>query len=280
MRTRFASEAGSSSKPNEDIALVGPGILVVLDGLTERTDTGCIHGVAWYVKHLAGAILEHAGLDSPRDTLGAAIAQTADLHRDSCDLAHAGTPASAVGIVQFDSDRLRYVVLGDVTIVVDSMGSEIVISDDRIERASEEIRAEVNSLTADSPEKEAALVRMKHAELAIRNTEDGYWIAASDPSVIRHAFVGEIPLADVQSVAMLTDGAARLVDLFGLASWRDVLDSLSADGPDAHIRRVRAAEESDPVAARWPRNKVSDDATAIICDLRDGAPTRHFGSAL
>jgi hypothetical protein len=43
--TQFASDAGSAKKPSEDRALVGPNLLVIVDGATVRTDTGCIHGV-------------------------------------------------------------------------------------------------------------------------------------------------------------------------------------------------------------------------------------------
>ncbi|MEV4081561.1 hypothetical protein ACGFJC_12975 [Nonomuraea fuscirosea] len=162
---------------------------------------------------------------------------------------------------------MRYLVLGDVTIVVDLGSSERVIYDDRIERATEELRREVNSLSADSPEKEDALVRMKHAELAIRNTENGYWISAAMPQVADYALVGQVALSEVKSISMLTDGAARAVDIFKLGKWRDMLSLLSNEGPNALIRRVRATEYSDPVAKRWPRNKVSDDATVIFCDL-------------
>ena len=35
------------------------------------------------------------------------------------------------------------------------------------------------------------------------------------------------------------------------------------DGPAELIRQVRAAEDSDPGCARWPRHKPRDDATII-----------------
>jgi hypothetical protein len=120
-------------------------------------------------------------------------------------------------------------------------------------------------MQADDPEKAAALVRMKHAELAARNVEGGYWIAATDPTAAHHALTGEVPLAEVRQVAVLSDGAARAVDAFGLYDWPGALEVLRDSGPDELIRQVRAAEASDPTAARWPRNKISDDATVAYC---------------
>lgn len=265
MRTELASEAGSPSKPNEDMALIGPRLLVVLDGLTERTASGCIHGVGWYVNRLASAVVEHADR-SPTEALEAAISRTAELHRDTCDLTHPGTPAAAIGIVQFLENRIRYLVLGDVTIVVDVDDAEHVISDDRLGKVNVALLSEVNGLTNDLPDKEAALVRMKHAELVVRNKVGGYWVAAADPTVVRQAMTGDFALANVRRVAVLTDGVARAVDLFCVYEWRDVMATLSSEGPHALIRQVRAIEQSDPVGKRWPRNKVSDDATVIYCD--------------
>jgi hypothetical protein len=44
-----------------------------------------------------------------------------------------------------------------------------------------------------------------------------------------------------------------------------LLEILHAAGAEELIRQVRAAESSDPEATRWPRNKISDDATAAYC---------------
>jgi hypothetical protein len=64
-------------------------------------------------------------------------------------------------------------------------------------------------------------------------------------------------------VAVLTDGAARLVSMFELLDWRGVLDVLDEHSPTELIRRVRAIEAADPNGTRWPRNEGSDDATAV-----------------
>jgi len=48
----------------------------VLDGATVRIDTGCIHGVPWFVENLAGALVKHKEV-SPANALTAAIAETA-----------------------------------------------------------------------------------------------------------------------------------------------------------------------------------------------------------
>jgi hypothetical protein len=75
-----------------------------------------------------------------------------------------------------------------------------------------------------------------------------------------------MPLSELSRVALLSDGAARAVDLFQLTDWAGVLDLLTTSGPRGLIERVRRVELGDIDTTRWPRNKISDDATAIYCD--------------
>ncbi|MCQ0019935.1 hypothetical protein [Actinomadura madurae] len=55
--------------------------------------------------------------------------------------------------------------------------------------------------------------------------------------------------------------------MFGATDWAG-LAALAADpGPAALIGRTREIERTDPRAARWPRNKVHDDATVAVCEF-------------
>ena len=70
--------------------------------------------------------------------------------------------------------------------------------------------------------------------------------------------VGEMPTSEeVSAVVVLSNGASRVVDLFGLVGWGEV----SALEPDDVVRMVRDAERSGGVAA--------DDAT--LATARFGA---------
>ncbi|SDZ43478.1 Protein phosphatase 2C [Micromonospora pattaloongensis] len=255
MRVSVASEAGSPTTPNEDWGVATEGLIVVLDGATARTGTGCSHGVAWYAGKLGSAL---TGFATDRDTslgnaLTLAIRSTADQHRD-CDLEHPGTPSAATAILRLNGDKVEYLVLGDVSIVIDAV--------DGVDQTAKAERAEADRHPFGSAEKQAALLRMKHAELAARNTPD-YWVAAANPTVAIHAITGSLPLGEVRRVAVLTDGAARIVNLFELLNWPGVLDVLDQHGPTELIRRVRAVESAGPTCMRWARNKSSDDATAV-----------------
>jgi hypothetical protein len=258
VRVSAATEPGNPAGLNEDWFSASSNLVVVLDGATVRTGTGCRHGVVWYVRNL-GARLVATALDESRplpEVLAEAIGGVAALHPE-CDLDHPGTPSAAVGIVRVEGDEIGYAVLGDVSLVVDAGDEITAVCDDRVSRTAPEERRLVDGHPIGSPAKAEALVRMKHAELAARNRPGGYWIAAADPEAARHAVVGRVPR--VRRFALLSDGAARAVDLFGALGWRDALDL----PPDHLIRLVREAEAGDPLGEGFPRNKASDDATAV-----------------
>lgn len=267
-----ASSPGDLATPSEDWFAATPDLIIVLDGATIRTETGCTHGAAWYAQQLGFGMLTWAsGWGWPlRATLDRAIDSVARMHTiEGCDLSHPGTPSAAIGAVQITDDRLRYLVLGDVSIVIDTTSSgPVVVSDQRVSTTAAAERAEADRWPIGSDQKAAALLKMKPVELAARNVEGGYWIAAADPSAAKQAIVGEVPLDEVKRFAVLTDGAARYVDLFRLGDWAAVLRILESSGPDWFINHlVRPVEAADPLGVRYPRNKRSDDATAVYADL-------------
>jgi len=258
-----ASEPGSPDKPNEDGLVITADMLAVLDGATVRTDTGCIHGVAWFVGSLAGSLARNKEL-APAEALAKAIAETAAAHGETCDLKHPATPSAALSIVQVHGDSLRYLVLGDVTLVMETNDGLRIVSDNRVNATANAEREAADAFPAGSPEKAEALVRMKHAELAARNVPGGFWVAAADPSVVSQALTGEIPLKTVHRAVLLTDGATRAVIPFRIYDWPSLLSAVTMGGPKELIRQVRTAEDADPSGIRQPRNKIHDDTTVAV----------------
>jgi hypothetical protein len=260
-----ATSAGRSDRPNEDWVAATSDLAVVLDGATVRTDTGCVHGVAWYARKLGAGIIAAAAAKSRplTDVLADAICDVTALHPD-CDLTHPGTPSAATAIVRLEGETLRYLVLGDITVVLDTTTGHTVVRDDRVSQTAAVERARSDQFPIGAPEKQAALVEMKHAELAARNQPDGYWIAATDPAVVAHALTGETPATQIRRLAVLSDGAARAVELFHHHTWPSALDALEREGPQRFIDQIRAAEHADPFGEQHPRNKNSDDATAVL----------------
>lgn len=267
MRVVTASEPGAPDRDNEDALSTTPRVIAVLDGATARTETGCEHGVAWYATKLGAAIVNRSADRNVtlREALAGAISDVVALH-PGCDLTHPGTPSAGTAVVRFGPDIIEYLVLGDVTVLAEVAGEVRSISDGRVSQTALQERRAADRYPIGSPQKTAAMVAMKHVELASRNRDGGYWVAETDPAAADHALTGEFERASVSRLAMVTDGAARAVE-FGLMSTRGLLDIVDRHGPASLIDQVRNAEQSDPRGVRWPRNKQSDDATVVYVKL-------------
>jgi len=235
MRVALATGPGTPGWPNEDFAAISPGAAVLLDGATSRrgADIGCVHGVAWYARVL-GTTLLAAIVAEPRVSLAlaltGAIGEVRALHEDTCDLGNPDSPAATVTAVRAAAGGIEYLALSD------------------------------SSIAADYGDADPPLVITGAA-----------WPAAgASPAAAAAAVTGTLPLAGLRGIALLSDGATRITDTYGLLSWPAVIGVVRDDGPGELIRQVRAAEDDDPDRVRWPRHKARDDATALYW-YHDGA---------
>lgn len=263
-----ATEPGGKGD-NEDWYGVAPGAAVVLDGLSSIGDTGCLHGTPWYVRELGTALLMKLSATTtpdPADALAAAISHTADLHRHTCNLTSTGTPSSTVALIRQVDAALQYLVLSDSSLVYESHNGVEVISDKSVSKVLQEEQQAVTRYPVGSPKHSNALKRLVQEQRKIRNTDEGYWVAAASPEAAHKAIVGYLP-SSVRHCALLSDGAARLTESYGLETWEGLLRILQSDGPARVIEQVRDADAADAEGATHGRYKVSDDATAVYLQL-------------
>jgi hypothetical protein len=263
-----ATDPGSSGKPNEDHHHTTGDIVVLADGATSRTETGCEHGVAWFAQTLCSHIAERAQTAATlRGALADAIDATAAAH-PGCDLAHPGSPSATVGIVRaYHDDTIEWRVLGDVSVIIETTDG-IAVHTQPVDHIGQDDRDAATALPIGDPKRDELLVLMKCAMNAQRNIAGGYWVAAADRRAAYHVASGVLPSKSVRRMLLLSDGAAALADVYGATDAAGLLDLAGSDGPEAIIKQVRDIEGSDPRAERYPRTKAGDDATAISIEVQ------------
>ena len=233
---------------NEDLVLTGPDFAVVLDGATapDGVDSGCRHSVAWLVSQLASYLATPLLTRSAApltDLLADAITAVRGTHAATCDIANPDSPSSTVAMVRLQPDHVEHLVLADSPIVTRSPAGAIrVHSDDRIDLL---------------PERSLEAVRR------LRNQPGGFWVASTEPKAAYEAVTGTTDRADVEVVAVLTDGASRYAERYG-HSWDELVDVLTSEGPSGLLARVRAYDE----AATTVRGKRYDDASVVLLHER------------
>lgn len=266
MRVAIDTQPGGTAL-NEDWVAATPTLAVVLDGLsTVGLDTGCRHGVPWYVARLGSQLVSALADPDVSLTTGLADAleQVAALHSE-CDLGNPGTPSATVAVLRQREGVLDHLVLADSPVVLEGQQDFTVITDLRVDEILPELRAEVEQYETHTAEHKAALQRFVTAQRQTRNTPNGYWVAAASPEAADHALVGSTPAGDVRAAAVMSDGASRLVTEYGMATWAEVFTTLQTGGPRDLIDTVRKVEATDPTGRRWPRYKSGDDASVAFC---------------
>lgn len=245
MRITQRSESAPGLR-NEDLVISGRSWVAVLDGATAvpGRDTGCVHDVAWLVAALGKALrAELTGSSRPLPAVvGEAIRTVRRAHGPSCDLSNPDSPSTTITILRQRSPaELDYLALADSPLLLDIDSEVTVVTDGQI--------AVLTDRTYDGVSR-------------ARNQEGGFWVASTNPAAADHGATGSVPVASVRRAALLTDGAARLVERFGLLGWAELLDLLEQQGPAALIARTREAERERPAG----RGKQYDDATAVYVD--------------
>ena len=233
MRVSLATDPGSPQWANEDFAAVAAGTAVLLDGCTTRApreqDTGCVHGVAWFARTLGTTFL------------GLLTAVPAVPLADAL--------ATAIGDV-----RARHADTCDLTSPITPAATVTAVR--AVGDGLEYLALSDSSIAAD-PGGDAPPLVISNRHKPASSSPDAAWLAQT----------GTLPRDGLRGVALLSDGATRITDLFGLLSWEATVGVARDLGSAELIRQVRAAEDSDPDGARWPRGKSRDDATAVYWHL-------------
>jgi hypothetical protein len=231
MRITLATSPGTPGWPNEDYAAVAPAAAVLLDGATTfpfGRDTGCRHGVAWYARTLGTTLLASITAE-PATPLQQALA---------------GAIADVTGRHEHTCD-LTDPATPAATVTALRSGADGI----------EYLALSDSTVVFDYGHQDPAAITSAHRP------------AAADPEVAYGATTGTISATGLRGVALLSDGATRICDRYGLLTWPATLKVIRDDGPDALIAQIRTAEINDRDHTRWPRTKTSDDATIVYWHL-------------
>ncbi|SDZ41728.1 Protein phosphatase 2C [Micromonospora pattaloongensis] len=274
MQVTMATSPSRPEGPNEDFTAALPHAAVLLDGAGIPVNDSCAHGVAWYTRRLGAALLAGLAADDHQELtaiLAAAIGEVRDLHADTCDVDSPDSPSATVVLLRLDGGRADYLVLADSVLLLDTAdGEPVVICDERNATFAAQHRAAMIAASHGTPEQHRAHLAYIEAVRVHRNRPDGFWVAAAEPRAAYEALTGSVSVGDLRAVALLSDGAARLVTPFALIDWAGLAELLRQEHPAEIVTAVRAAEHYDRDGQRWPRAKLRDDATIAYCTRLGG----------
>ena len=256
MHVSMATSAGRSSQPNEDFVGAVPGAIVLLDGAgIPGTESICSHGVAWYTHRLGGALLGR--LVAGRRARPCSDPRRRDQRDGRRPPRHLRRhppqqPAGDRADRPCSRGRLDYLVLADSFLVLDEVGGGPEVITDEREVTTRRICT-------------APLVGVRRGRRSTSGSDSCIRrcgpagtsrTVTGSPRTIRTRRRRRSPAAGPAStwmvLALLSNGASRIVSPYGLVDWPGALELLGAGGPTEIIRRVRQAEADTSDRPRCP----------------------------
>lgn len=95
------------------------------------------------------------------------------------------------------------------------------------------------------------------------NTPGGYISLADDAASVRNARCGRIPLEKIRDICMVSDGFSEFYGMFALATPEEFMELAATKAPEELFEELLAAQRADPEYTKYPRFKLSDDATVF-----------------
>lgn len=262
---------------NEDAFFLGETFCGIFDGATGLTEaapvmTAYLSDAAWFVAESKRYLSVH--LSDTTQT----IQQLCQAAMAVCREQWQGTlsadtiPSAGLALVRQNGTALECFCLGDVSLSV-RLVSGAFFSFPESELSSLDHAALQEAITyrknghcwADAIVHIRPMLQ-KHRRM--RNQPGGY--AALDllgqwPT----ARTATLPLAQVQSIFLCSDGFARLIDFSIAKDLSDLHRSVEAQGVEPLLSRLTKAQQADPDCLKVPRFKRMDDATAVILCPKD-----------
>jgi Protein phosphatase 2C len=266
------SLAGDRGKQNDDACGQSGARAWVLDGATDLDDSPFMGGAsdAAWVAHFANTHL-HGAQGDLRQTIRAAAAAAGEAFaRRLGGRAHARwqSPISSLLLIEETAIGIDGLDLGDSRVfALDANGAAFVAGGPE-DAADAETALAARQKDADQPllrrTDTIAMLRRMRAEL---NQPGSRWSFCLDPTCADQARAFAFTLARPAHVLLMTDGFSALVDRYRAYDAPGLVRAALEKGLHELGHQLRAIEHADADAAKHPRFKQSDDATALLLRL-------------
>lgn len=275
------SLAGDRTKQNDDACGSQGAAAWVIDGATDLHDTpisGYASDAAWIAANLNGTLydgfrpgdLQGQGGGALRHALKQASERLrADWVFDAPQPERWMLPtASVLAVSDAGGAALHGADLGDCRcFVLDAEGRGHKLGG---HDGDEEARAAADALKrtgASAPLRDQPTLQLLRQKRATHNMGGGYWIFGLQPECADHARAWTLAPVRPAHVLLCTDGFSALVDRYRAYDAAGLVRAALDKGLHELGRELRALETADAAAAKYPRFKQSDDATALLLRL-------------
>lgn len=264
-----ASAPGNPERENEDCLDATPSCAWVIDGATSSSKT-TIEGstsAAWFSKNLSEH-LKNSTFTNPSHRVKAAVMHVRTLY-DALPHDDAAPPSAAIGMISLTEGRGHFLALGDVSILLQRAHAVTVLHEvprTNLERSlSQQIAEGIQRHENFSDVEERVFSAIEKRRRTKMNKEGGFWIVSIHPEAIDHAHIGTFDAKAGDRILIASDGFTAATQYGVIDSYRDILDNPRS--LNQYIDKIRLVEQEDSDMSKFPRVKLSDDASALVVDI-------------
>lgn len=178
--------------------------------------------------------------------------------------------SASIGITRVCNGMFQAFVLGDVEIVAEMKDGNIeIITDDTVEYLDKEVINLMKSNPNRSLFIENEGFTAKEMEMLIENrskmnTPEGYYILSVDKEAIEHGKYMEIPVSEIRSCMIATDGVVPLGDRY---SKKELIRQMRERTLESIVEELREIEETYINSREVRRLKEHDDISLIYIEF-------------
>jgi hypothetical protein len=267
------SRPGDPAKPNDDAFCHAPSLAAVFDGATSLSEPlmPVDSEAAWIARRGAEGLIAHEGLGA-REALRRAAA---DAERDYIALRsrppieNYELPLASMMLAAPCGDGVEFCWFGDCAALVRRPGKSVEIIGEALAKRSAEARRVEKLANAGGLAPTAGIHRPDYLA-ALRtarnfvNTREDRWAFSPDANCANYVSSRVAPLVLQTDIILCTDGFLALTSDYGRYDADALVDAAVSRGLRPLFDELRTIERDDPDGRRFPRFKVSDDATALL----------------
>lgn len=274
--------SSSISKPghriNEDIASVSKNSAWVLDGATGLNNKNLIaedSDAKWFVEKWNAYLIQHVDdieISLP-EILRNGIQQISNAYFSSVDakkITALDLPSAGISLVRLNGGILEYFILGDCTLHFKKDNVVTAYKIDDLEDLDNMAIAELKHLLEKGLSKEQAMEQIKPLLIRnrkLKNKPGGYWILGFDECAVDNGLTGRVDINSGDELLLMTDGFSAICNKYNVRTIDSIFNNIEFETLEDIYTLIRTTEEEDPDIMKYPRFKLSDDASCVYLRL-------------
>ena len=180
-------------------------------------------------------------------------------------------PSACLALAQIAGKELRLSSIGDCSMLLRHAAGRVAAFGDPAVRAHDaRLLARMEQLQAEGLDYDQIWEEIRGEVLqgrALMNRADGYWVLDPTPRWVDQIAQERHPVGETTHLLLMTDGFARLIDLFASYDAAGLFEAALKSGLMPLLGELRALEDADPECRRALRLKRHDDATALLLEI-------------